>query len=81
MIWVSFPFVKLTSKYNVHNITVSLAHTYRDYNCNSHCRIEGDQGQGRIGPAAPPPLREVGPWLNHAFFYELICCETYLNFY
>ena len=37
--------------------------------------------QGRIGPAAPPPLRAVGPWLNHAFFYELICCETYLNFH
>ena len=28
-----------------------------------------------------PPLRAVGPWLNHAFFYELICCETYLYFY
>ena len=26
------------------------------------------QRQGRIGPAAPPPLRAVG----HAFFYELI---------
>ena len=38
--------------------------------------------QGRIGPAAPPPLRAVGPWLNHAFlFNELICCETYLNFH
>ena len=36
--------------------------------------------QGRIGPAAPPPLRAVGPRLNHAFFYELICCETYLNY-
>ena len=27
--------------------------------------------QGRIGPAAPPPLRAVGPWLNHAFFINL----------
>ena len=23
----------------------------------------------------------VGPWHNHAFFYEVICCETYLNFH
>ena len=29
-------------------------------------------------PTAP---RAVGPWHNHAFFYELICCETYLNFH
>ena len=27
--------------------------------------------QGRVGPAAPPPLRAVGPWLNHAFFINL----------
>ena len=28
--------------------------------------------QGRIGPAAPPPLRAVhGPLLNHAFFMNL----------
>ena len=26
------------------------------------------QEQGRIGPAAPPPLRSVGPWLKYAFF-------------
>ena len=37
--------------------------------------------QGRIGLAATPSLRAVGPWLDHAFFYELICCETYLNFH
>ena len=48
--------------------------------CDNHTCIT--LGQGRIGPAAPPPLRAVGPWLNYAFFYELvvICCERYLIF-
>ena len=32
----------------------------------------GDSLQGRIGPAAPPPLRAVGPWLNHVFFMNLL---------
>ena len=27
-------------------------------------RVQGHL-QGRIGPAAPPPLRAVGPWLKH----------------
>ena len=31
--------------------------------------------QGRIGPAAPPPLRAVGPRLNHAFFMNLYAVE------
>ena len=45
----------------------------------------GDSLQGRIGPAAPPPLRAVGPRLNHVFFMNLLylprCCETYLDFH
>ena len=42
------------------------------YNMIDHNELEIKHYQGRIGPAAPPPLRAVGPWLNHAFFYELI---------
>ena len=37
--------------------------------------------QGRIGPAAPPPLGRWAPGTTMHFFYELICCETYLNFH
>ena len=33
--------------------------------------IHNAHTQGRIGPAAQPPLRTVGPWLNHAFFMNL----------
>ena len=31
--------------------------------------------QGRIRPAAPPPLRAVGPWLNHSEH------EMFMNLY
>ena len=51
------------------NIEYVLWNTYISYNDRSHLCF--NLGQGRIGPAAPPPLRAVGPWLNHAFFMNL----------
>ena len=68
----------------LHDLTINAKKSicmYFSIDINKHCGLPvmyRGNSQGRIGPAAPPPLRAVGPWLNHAFFYELICCEIYI---
>ena len=62
---------KITCGYICRNGTpiqvICLQETWFENSNNIDLGLYHIDNQGRIGPAAPPPLRVVGPWLNYAF--------------